>query len=308
LIEALLRSGKEVVGIDNFDAFYPRSVKEKNVADLKVIAQEVGVRFELIEGDIRNFSDDLFKGHAFDTVIHLAAKAGVRPSLIAPEEYSAVNIQGTVRLLEFARKKSIKNFVFGSSSSVYGDDTSPPFREDSLAVRPISPYAATKRAGELICSTYCHLYGMKIAALRFFTVYGPRQRPDLAIHKFTQQISRGETLVLFGDGSTSRDYTFVSDIVKGVLSAASWVQKTAKPGEMEIFNLGGSKTTSLINLVQMIEKELGMQAKIDWQPRQPGDVEITFADVSKSGKILEYKPDFPIEIGIQKFVEWFTKR
>ena len=216
----------------------------------------------------------------------------------------SVNVQGTVRLLEFARSRGLKNFVFGSSSSVYGDDTTPPFREESLCVLPISPYAATKRAGELVCSTYCHLYGMKTAALRFFTVYGPRQRPDLAIHKFARQIAGGETITLYGDGTTSRDYTFVSDITKGVLSALDWVAK-ARPGQMEIFNLGGSRTTSLIDLLRMIEKEMGKEAKVRWEPRQPGDVERTFADVSKSKQVLGYTPDFPIQVGIRKFVEWF---
>lgn len=305
VIEALLRSGQDVVGMDNFDAFYERPVKDRNVADLRGIAEETGTRFEFHEADIRTFPFEIFGRTEIESVIHLAAKAGVRPSLEAPEEYMSVNVQGTVRLLEFARERGIGNFVFGSSSSVYGDDTAPPFREESLCVQPISPYAATKRAGELVCSTFCHLYGLKIASLRFFTVYGPRQRPDLAIHKFTRQIHRGQTITLFGDGTTSRDYTFVSDITKGVLSALEWVRKTAKPGEMEIFNLGGSRTTTLLDLVRMIEKELGTEAKINWEPRQPGDVETTFADVSKSKRVLGYSPDFPIHVGIQKFVTWF---
>lgn len=305
LIEALLRSGRTVAGIDNFDSFYDRSLKEKNVSDLRKIAEESHARFEFLEADIRDFDFDIFSGIEFDSIIHLAAKAGVRPSLFAPEEYVSVNIRGTTRLLEFARTRGISIFVFGSSSSVYGDDTAPPFREDSLCVHPISPYAATKRAGELICSTYAHLYGLKVAALRFFTVYGPRQRPDLAIHKFTRMIHQGECLILFGDGTTSRDYTFVSDIVQGLLSALEWTRSTARHGEMEIFNLGGSRTTSLIDLVRMIEKELGKKAEIRWEMRQPGDVERTFADLSKAKRMLGYSPDFPIQTGIAKFVEWF---
>lgn len=305
LIEALLRSGHTVAGIDNFDSFYDRSLKEKNVSDLRKIATENHARFEFLEGDIRDFDFNVFPEIELDSIIHLAAKAGVRPSLVAPEEYVSVNIQGTTRLLEFARTRKISNFVFGSSSSVYGDDTTPPFREESLCVQPISPYAATKRAGELMCSTYAHLYGLKVAALRFFTVYGPRQRPDLAIHKFTRMIHRGEPLVLYGDGTTSRDYTFVTDIVQGLLGALEWTRSTAQRGEMEIFNLGGSRTTSLIDLVRMIEKELGKKAEIRWEALQPGDVERTFADVSKAQRVLGYSSDFPIQVGIGKFVEWF---
>lgn len=305
LIESLLRSGTPVTGIDNFDAFYERELKEKNIEDLRRIAQETGTAFELREADIRDFS---FKDlPEVRSIIHLAAKAGVRPSIESPEEYTSVNVQGTTRVLEFARERKILEIVFGSSSSVYGNDTKPPFREESTAVLPISPYAATKRAGELLCATYCHLYGMKIAALRFFTVYGPRQRPDLAIHKFAKLIHRGESLTLFGDGSTSRDYTYVTDIVKGIRSSLEWVRKEAQSGQLEVFNLGGSKTTALIDLVRMLERELKAEPKIVWKEKQPGDVEITFADVSKSRKVLGYSPDFPIDMGIKKFVEWFRE-
>jgi UDP-glucuronate 4-epimerase len=307
VIETLLRKGQDVVGVDNFDPFYDRRVKERNVSDLRKVAEESGAHFEFHEADIRDFPMEMFDEKGIESVIHLAAKAGVRPSLLAPEDYVSVNTQGTVRLLEFAQSRGIKNFVFGSSSSVYGENSTAPFREDSLAVTPISPYAASKRASELLCSTYCHLYGLKTACLRFFTVYGPRQRPDLAIHKFTRLIQDGQTITLFGDGTTSRDYTYVSDIAKGVVSALSWVRRTAQPGEMEILNLGGSQTTSLIDLVRMIEKELGVSAKIRWELPQPGDVEITFADVSKSRRILDYTPDFPINVGIQQFVEWFKQ-
>ena len=305
VIEALLRQGCAVAGIDNFDPFYDRAVKEKNISDLRKVALECGARFEFKEADIRSFDFDIFGGRSFDAIIHLAAKAGVRPSLLAPEEYVSVNVQGTTRMLEFARTNQIGSFVFGSSSSVYGDDTAPPFSEEGLCVKPISPYASTKRSGELMCSTFAHLYGLKIAALRFFTVYGPRQRPDLAIHKFTRQIHRGDAIVLFGDGTTSRDYTYVTDIVQGILNALRWTRATAHPGEMEIFNLGGSRTTSLIDLVRMIEKELGKKAELRWEPRQPGDVERTFADVTKAQRILDYSPNFPIAVGIRKFVEWF---
>jgi UDP-glucuronate 4-epimerase len=307
LIESLLKSHQDVVGIDNFDPFYPRAAKEKNISDLKMIAEKTGSSFEFHELDIRSFPFDSFEGKKpIESIIHLAAKAGVRPSLQDPEDYVSVNIQGTVRMLEFARSRGIRNFVFGSSSSVYGDDSEPPFREECLAVLPISPYAATKRAGELLCSTYSHLYGLKIAALRFFTVYGPRQRPDLAIHKFTKLISKSEPITLYGDGQTSRDYTFVSDIIQGVESALWWVRTQAKPGSVEIFNLGGSRTTSLLDLVRMIEKELGSSAHIKWDSMQAGDVKTTFADISKSSRILGYRSDFPIETGIRNFVQWYN--
>lgn len=239
-------------------------------------------------------------------MVHLAGKAGVRPSLSDPTGYFRVNVTGTLRLLEICRELAVKSFILGSSSSVYGDDTPVPFREDSNAAKPISPYAASKRSAELICHTYSHLYEMHIAILRFFTVYGPRQRPDLAIHKFSKLIEKASAIELFGDGSTSRDYTFVSDIVDGVLAAEKWAVTKEAPC-CETFNLGGSNPISLSRLVELIEKALGKKAKVDWKERQPGDVERTYADVAKSQSVLGYRPRISIEEGVSLFVQWLRQ-
>ncbi|MGK5089835.1 NAD-dependent epimerase/dehydratase family protein [Bdellovibrionota bacterium FG-2] len=297
-------NGLSVIGVDNFDPFYARKDKEANLVELEKAAIRFGVGFQFFEQDIVDLQADFLRDENIDAVVHLAAKAGVRPSLEDPEAYLNVNILGTTRLLEFCKKKGISKFLFGSSSSVYGNDTPVPFSETAPASCPISPYGASKRAGELYCSTYSTLYRITTPVLRFFTVYGPRQRPDLAIRKFCTLITSGQPIPLYGDGRTQRDYTYVSDIAAGVFSAYSWCEKVPQ-GSFEIFNLGGAKTTSLLQLVRYLEKALGKEAKIDWLPAQSGDVERTFSDISKASRILGYAPETSIEEGIPKFVKWF---
>lgn len=303
LIESLLFDKIPVIGIDNFDPFYPRQVKETNLAQLRAHATSQGTQFLFFEKDIVNFEEDFLRDLEVAAIFHLAARAGVRPSLQTPQEYLKTNTLGTLQLLEYCRRRHINKFVFGSSSSVYGNDT-PPFREESSADRPLSPYAASKRAAELYCSTYASLYGLKIAALRIFTVYGPRQRPDLAIHKFAKLISEQKTVHLYGDGTSSRDYTYVSDIVTGLRSSMKWIE-TMPEGTFDIFNLGGASSTPLKRLVELLEDRLKMKAEIQWAPKQPGEVERTCADISKSHKILEFSPKVGIEEGITRFTEWF---
>ncbi len=295
---ALLDRGHEVVGIDNFDPFYERSIKEE------CLGQLISRRgFSFLEGDIRNEQDVRQTLKGVDAVIHLAARAGVRPSIEDPVLYASVNLEGTVRLLEGCRQANVRRFVFGSSSSVYGDSTEVPFSEDALALTPISPYAATKRGGELLCQVYTHLYGLRIAALRFFTVYGHRQRPDLAIHKFTRLLAAGSTIQQYGDGSTERDYTHVDDILRGVLAAVEWTDST-EPA-LEIINLGESDTVKLDRLIQLIASALGVDPKIEQLPAQPGDVTRTYADISKARRLLGYDPQVDIEDGIVDFVDWY---
>jgi UDP-glucuronate 4-epimerase len=238
--------------------------------------------------------------------VHLAALAGVRPSIQEPPRYARTNVEGTIHVFEAARAASIQRVVFASSSSVYGarPGVVEAFREDDPCLAPASPYAATKRAGELLASTYRDLYGMGISSLRFFTVYGPRQRPEMAIAKFTRAIAAGEPVTLFGDGTSARDYTFIDDIIDGTVAATLGV----KPGALEIYNLGGSRTTTLARLVELIGGALGVTPKIRWQPDQPGDVPITFADVAKAGRDLGYAPKIPIEEGVRRYVEWFRAR
>jgi UDP-glucuronate 4-epimerase len=294
----LLEQGWQVVGLDNFDPFYARAVKEEGLAELR---GKPG--FTFVEGDIRDapLVGGLLRG--CDAVLHLAARAGVRPSIEDPALYVSVNLTGTVTLLEACRQLGVRQFVFGSSSSVYGDTSPVPFREDVPAVDPISPYAATKRAGELLCSVYTQLHGFRIAALRFFTVYGPRQRPDLAIHRFTRLLAAGQPIQQFGDGSTERDYTHIDDILKGVLGGLRWVEQPL-PG-FEIFNLGESNTVRLDRLIELIAESLGVEPRIERMPMFPGDVQRTYADVSKARQILGYDPQVSIEVGIGRFVAWF---
>jgi UDP-glucuronate 4-epimerase len=295
---ALLNAGHEVSALDNFDPFYDRRIKERGLAALRPLD---GFRF--LEGDIRDSVAVRTALAGCEAVVHLAARAGVRPSIEQPVLYSSINVDGTVQLLDACREWGIRRFVFGSSSSVYGDATEPPFREDAPAVNPISPYAATKRAGELLCGVYAHLYGMRIASLRFFTVYGPRQRPDLAIHRFTSLLATGRTIQQYGDGSSERDYTHVDDIVQGVLGAVRWV---GQPGAAhEIVNLGESRTVSLNRLISLIAGSLGVEPSIEYLPEQPGDVRRTCADISKAGRLLGYHPTVTIEEGIPAFVDWF---
>ena len=300
LAEALIARGDEVVGLDNFDSFYPRAVKEANLAALRRAG-----RFRLVEGDIRDRDAVRALVTADTLVVHLAARAGVRPSLADPELYVSVNVAGTATLLEACRSAGARGFVFAGSSSVYGDDAPAPFREDHAAVRPISPYAATKRAAELLVSTYAHLFGLRAMSLRFFTAYGPRQRPDLAIHAFTRLIAEGRTVPMFGDGSTERDYTWVDDIVQGVVAACDWARGDG--AAFEIVNLGESRTTRLDRLIAMIAEAVGRPAVIERRPSQPGDVRRTCADITRARDLLGYRPTTSVEDGIPRFVRWYEE-
>ena len=297
--EALLARGDRVYGLDNFDPFYDRRIKERNLAKLSAHPS-----FSFLEGDIRDASALARWGEGIppDALIHLAAKAGVRPSLADPAGYADVNVLGTIRMLEWARDRRVPKVLFASSSSVYGGNTKVPFSEDDFVDHPVSPYAATKKAGELLCHTYSHLYGMSIAALRFFTVYGPRQRPEMAIHKFTRGILAGDEIDLYGDGSSRRDYTYIEDIVSGTLGAL-----TAPPG-YRVYNLGESSTISLSELVALIEKVSGMPALRRFQPPQPGDVPVTYADISRARKEIGYDPRTPIGRGVSLFVDWYRRQ
>lgn len=296
--EALLRRGDQVVVVDNFNTFYDPQLKRRNSTSLSEYSG-----FSLEELDICNEQglQALFNRYSFDAIIHLAAWAGVRPSIVNPQIYVDVNVRGTLNLLELARQKNISRVVFASSSSVYGGRTTAPFLETDLVDHPISPYAATKKAGEVLAYTYHHLYGMDISALRFFTVYGPRQRPEMAIHKFATMLARGETISLYGDGSTARDYTYIDDIVQGVVAALD------KNRGYEIYNLGESQTTRLDDLVKMLGKALGIEPKFQYEPEQPGDVPLTFADITKAREKLGYAPTVSIEEGIKRFAEWFKR-
>ncbi|HEV7680622.1 MAG TPA: GDP-mannose 4,6-dehydratase [Pyrinomonadaceae bacterium] len=300
LVDRLLSEGYGHVSVvDDFNDFYDPAIKRANVS-----RHEKQANYRLFEADIRNRAalESLFAGNSFDCIVHLAARAGVRPSLDQPLLYAETNINGTLNLLELARRHGVKQFVFGSSSSVYGINAKVPFSEEDPIRQPISPYAATKAAGELICHTYTHLYGIRCVCLRFFTVYGPSQRPDLAIHKFARLISEGKPIPVFGDGTTRRDYTFIDDIVAGVRAAIDYAAS-----DYEVINLGESRTVELRELISLIETELGLAAKIDWQPLQPGDVPQTFADIAKARRVLGYNPQTQIEEGIHRFAEWFTK-
>jgi len=295
LVDSLLSEGNNIITIDNFDEFYSKEVKLNNIASALTFDT-----FQLIEGDIRDkgLLDDLFSNNHIDVVIHLAAKAGVRPSIENTVEYYDVNINGTLNILEAMKKFDVKHLVFASSSSVYGNNKKVPFSESDIVDYPISPYAATKKSGELLCHTYHHLYDFKINCLRFFTVYGPRQRPDLAIHKFSKMILNDETIPMFGDGTTKRDYTYIDDIIQGIKLAIRNLNG------YEVFNLGESRTIMLKELITLIEKEIGKKANIEKLPLQPGDVEQTYADISKAKEILGYDPQYEIEEGIKNFIEW----
>jgi UDP-glucuronate 4-epimerase len=300
LVDRLLaESGWRITVVDDFNDFYDPAIKRENVR-----ARLGNPDFKLVEADIRNFEavSRAFAETDFDCIVHLAARAGVRPSLKEPRLYVETNINGTLNLLELARTHGVRQFVFGSSSSVYGMNAKVPFSEADPIFNPISPYAATKAAGELVCHSYAHLYDMRLVCLRFFTVYGARQRPDLAIHKFAKLISAGKPIPVFGDGTTRRDYTYVDDIIAGVRAAIDYDQSN-----YEVINLGESRTVELRELVKLLEKELDRHAEIDWQPPQPGDVPQTFADITKARRLLGYNPQTQIEEGIGKFVEWFRE-
>jgi UDP-glucuronate 4-epimerase len=295
--ERLLRSGHVVTVLDDLNPFYDPAIKRRTLADLRAL----GGQFQFVEADLTDAAavSKLFAGSKFDQVIHLAARAGVRPSLAEPALYQRVNVEGTVNILEAARLNGVRKLVIASSSSVYGVNAKVPFSESDPIFQAISPYAASKLACEALGHSYHHVYGLEIVMLRFFTVYGPRQRPDLAIHKFAQLISSGRPIPVFGDGSTARDYTYVDDIVAGVLAASE------RPFGYEVFNLGESQTVTLARLIELLEAALGKRAIIDRQPLQPGDVPITFADISKARRLLGYAPQTKIDVGIPRFVAWF---
>jgi UDP-glucuronate 4-epimerase len=301
LVDRLLAEGGwRVTAVDDFNDFYDPALKRANVA-----AHLRRDDYRLVEADIRDAGAlaRVFGGAEFDCVVHLAARAGVRPSLSEPLLYNETNVTGTLRLLELARAHKVRQFVFGSSSSVYGINAKVPFSEEDPIRQPISPYAATKAAGELLCHAYAHLYGVRCVALRFFTVYGARQRPDLAIRKFARLISEGKPIPVFGDGTTRRDYTYVDDIIAGVRAAVDY-----EATMYEAINLGESRTVELRELIALLEKELGREAVIDRRPTQPGDVPQTFADISKARRLLGYDPRTQIEDGIRKFVRWFNEQ
>ncbi len=299
LVERLLSRGDRVIGVDNFDPFYSPREKRRNLESALTCSG-----FRLVEADCAELDalERRLDGEAFDAVVHLAAKAGVRPSIEDPLGYARANVTGTQVVLELARRRGVRRFVFASSSSVYGNHGKVPFSEDDPVDRPISPYAATKRAGELLCHTYHHLFGMSTLCLRFFTVYGPRQRPDLAIRKFATLMIEGGRIPFFGDGTSERDYTWIGDVVDGVVAA---VDRTARvDAEYQLINLGESRTTTLSRLVALIAEALESVPRLHRLPMQPGDVRRTCADVTRARDLLGYAPGTPVETGIPRFVEW----
>lgn len=301
LVDRLLAEGIwQVSVLDNFNEFYNPEIKRANIAH-----HADNPHFRVYEADIccAETLHEIFAENQFDVIVHLGAWAGVRPSLLNPKLYTQVNVNGTVNLLELSKEFNIKQFVFGSSSSVYGINSKIPFAEDDKISKPISPYAATKAAGELLCHTYSHLYDIRTICLRFFTVYGARQRPDLAIHKFSELIWENKPIPMFGDGSTRRDYTYVDDIIQGVRAAIDY-----DGSNYEIFNLGESQTIELKDLIRLLEENLGKKAIIEQKPMQPGDVPLTFADISKARELLNYNPTTKIEQGIPKFTDWFKSK
>lgn len=302
LAEALLVHGAKLAIVDNLDTFYSPLLKKQNLADVRRRGH-----FELYEADICDPAEmeRVFAATRPELIVHLAARAGVRPSIDEPRLYEQVNVGGTVNLLELSRAFSVPKFIFGSSSSVYGGTKRVPFSEDDTELRPISPYAATKLSAETLCYTYAHLYGISVICLRFFTVYGPRQRPDLAIHKFTSLMECGKPLPIFGDGSMGRDYTYVDDIVSGILSAMRYEPNTAPGPAFGIFNLGNSHPVMLAELVEQLEQVSGRKATQRIEPIPPGDVPITWADISKARRLLNYSPVTTLRIGLRHFVDWY---
>ena len=300
LCERLLRDGIDVVCFDNFDPFYDPNIKIQNAGRL---VRKFPGQFGLVAGDIRNRDQfrDTFGKKRIDRVVHLAAKAGVRPSLADPLLYQDVNIRGTIVLLEACKEFGVKDVLFASSSSVYGENQRVPFSEKDLDIHPISPYGATKRAGELLCYSYHHLFEMNIACLRIFTAYGPRQRPDMAIHKFTRLIEQGGRIPMYGDGSSRRDYTYIDDLIEGIVGAINHHKG------FEVYNLGESQTTSLKELIELIEESLSKRANIETLEPQLGDVSVTYADISKARLMLGYQPKVDLKEGIGRFVEWYKE-
>jgi UDP-glucuronate 4-epimerase len=303
LAEALLQHGYQVAIVDNLDPFYPSFWKKSNLEEIR----QAGA-YQFYEVDIRDM-EALSRIVALTrpaVIIHLAARAGVRPSIEQPHVYERVNVEGTLNLLELCRGFHVDKFIFGSSSSVYGATSSVPFSEDHVELRPLSPYAATKLAGEMLAYTYAHLFGLSVVCLRFFTVYGPRQRPDLAIHKFTELIEAGKPVPIFGDGSSSRDYTYVGDIVAGVLAALNYeLPPGPSSARFEVFNLGNSQPVMLTELVDLLEEVTGRRAVREWRPLQPGDSPLTWADISKACRVLGYRPATALEEGLTSFVKWY---
>ncbi|SRR6266496_1088749 len=297
LVEKLLAAGHEVAILDDFNDFYEPQIKHANIAG---VAKDVTMyHVDLRDGAaVRN----LFHREKFDSIAHLAARAGVRPSIQQPQLYYDTNVSGTLHLLDAASVTGVERFIFASSSSVYGVSKTVPFSEEQHLTQTLSPYAATKIAGEFLCSTYSHLYQMRVVAFRYFTVYGPRQRPDLAIHQFTRRIYAGQSIGQFGDGTTRRDYTYIDDVIQGTMAALKY------DGPLfDIFNLGESETIQLKDLIGTIEKALGRKAKINRLPEQPGDMRLTCADISKARKLLGYNPTTRFSDGLPRFIEWFLR-
>lgn len=296
ITQKLLDQGYSVDCVDNFNTYYDPARKRENIKNYMQ-----NPRYHLLQGDIVDvsFLEEVFQNNKYDAVIHLAARAGVRPSIQQPLLYEQVNVQGTLNLLELCRQTGTKRIIFASSSSVYGANNKVPFSENDPVDQPISPYAATKKAGELMCYTYHHLYGLSVSCMRFFTVYGPRQRPDMAIHKFARLIMEGKPVPVFGDGRSRRDYTYIDDIIQGLFAA--FMQCDG----YHIYNLGESNTVELSYLIQLLEAALGRKAILEYRPEQPGDVPITYADIELARKELNYHPVTPIEEGIRQFAEWF---
>ena len=305
--ERLLKEGHDIVTIDNFNSYYNPELKEKNITLVRKVAEEYGREYTVIRGDIRDAEliNKIFDENEFDAVIAWAANAGVRPSIEDPKYYVDVNIVGLTNILEAMRHHECKKLVFISSSSVYGNNKKVPFSEKDAVDNPISPYAASKKAGELICYTYHALFKLDIHCLRYFTVYGPRQRPDLAINKFTRLMLEGQPIPMFGDGTTSRDYTYVDDTVDGTVRSMYYLLNNENV--YDIFNLGGSHPISLKGLIDVIANELGIEPIINQLPMQPGDVNITYSDFSHAKEVLDYNPQVRIEEGIHNFVEWYKK-
>jgi UDP-glucuronate 4-epimerase len=295
LVDALLVNGWNVDVLDNFDAFYARDIKERNIA-----THRSNARHRLVEADLRD-GDALQRAlpGGYDVIVHLAARAGVRPSILDPVGYQDVNVRGTQNLLELARVWGVRHFVFASSSSVYGVNPRVPWSEDDHVLQPISPYASTKVSGELLGHVYSHLYGIRFIALRFFTVYGPRQRPDLAIHKFARRMLEGQPIPVYGDGSTRRDYTFIDDIVSGVLAAMDYTGST-----YDVINLGDNQTVTLAEMIEGLERALGVRAVVERLPEQAGDVPQTWANIEKASKLLGYRPRITYADGVRKFADW----
>ena len=297
--DALLERGEPVVGLDNFDDFYALDAKERNLESAREHPD-----FTIVRGDIRDRSTLDALPDDVEAVIHLAARAGIRPSIEKPELYADVNVMGTVRLLAWAKDRGVRRFVFASSSSVYGNNEKVPFSESDPVDHPISPYAATKKAGELVCHAASHLDGVAMACLRFFTVYGPRQRPDLAVHKFARILRDGGPIPMFGDGTTSRDYTYVDDTVSGVVGALEWVSRDVR--SYRVFNLGNHSTVALSEMIRVLGEEMGVEPRIERLPMQPGDVERTYADIARARDELGYRPDTEFRDGLRRFLEWFS--